>query len=71
VGQVLEDPRTPSRATLAGALAGALIGAAGALIGAAVITLLPVVAPGLLIPLPGVPPRAYPLIGAIPGYLVR
>jgi hypothetical protein len=29
------------------------------------------VAPGLLVLLPGVPPRAYPLIGAILGYLLR
>jgi hypothetical protein len=64
LSQVLKDTRTPSRATLAAALVGALIGAA-------LITFLPMIAPGLLVLLPGVPARAYPLIGAILGYLVR
>jgi hypothetical protein len=64
LSQVLRDTRAPSNQTFVAALVGALIGAA-------VITVLPAIAPGLLILLPGVPARAYPLIGAILGYLVR
>jgi hypothetical protein len=64
LSQVLKDTRVPSSAALVSALVGALIGAA-------VITLLPVVAPDFLILLPRVPARAYPLLGAILGYLAR
>jgi hypothetical protein len=64
LSQVLKDTRMPSSPTLVSALVGALIGAA-------VITLLPAIAPDFLILLPRIPDRAYPLLGAILGYLAR
>jgi hypothetical protein len=64
LSQVLKDTRTPTSQTLVSALIGALIGAA-------LIALLPVIAPDFLILLPRIPARAYPLVGAILGYLAR
>ena len=64
LSQVLKDTRMPSSPTFVSALVGALIGAA-------VITLLPAIAPDFLILLPRIPARAYPLLGAILGYLAR
>jgi hypothetical protein len=64
LSQALKDTRTPSRETLVASLAGALIGAA-------VITFVVTVVPGFLVLLPSIPARAYPLVGAILGYLVR
>ena len=63
-GLVLKDTPAPSTATLTACLVLALAGAA--------LTLIPQVAQfvnGLL--RGGVPPRVYPLIGAVVGYLVR
>jgi hypothetical protein len=64
LSQVLKDTRMPSGTTLVSALVGALIGAF-------VIILLPAIAPDFLILLPKVPGQAYPLLGAILGYLAR
>ena len=63
-GRFLKDVQTPSGPTLVSALVGALIGAA-------LIAVLPAVAPDFLVLLPNVPARAYPLLGAILGYLAR
>jgi hypothetical protein len=64
LSQVLRDIRAPSSSTLVSTLVGALIGAA-------LVAWLPVVAPDFLVLLPRIPARAYPLVGAIVGYLVR
>ena len=64
LSQVLRDTRMPSSRTLVSALVGGLIGAA-------LITLLPAVAPEFLRLLPRIPALAYPLVGAILGYLTR
>ena len=64
LSQVLKD-RMPSSWTLVSALVGGLIGAA-------LVTLLPIVAPpDFLRLLPRIPALAYPLVGAILGYLAR
>jgi hypothetical protein len=64
LSQVLRDIRMPS----SGAFVGALV---GGLLGAALIMTLPWVAPDVMRLLPRVPGLAYPLVGAILGYLAR
>jgi hypothetical protein len=64
LSQVLKDVWLPSSRTLVSALVGALIGAA-------LIIMLPAIAPDFLVLLPRVPALAYPLVGAILGYLAR
>jgi hypothetical protein len=60
---VLKDVAQPSPATLTVALIGALIGAG--------LTLVPQVTSAVNSVVRGVPPHAYPLIGAVLGYLIR
>jgi EamA domain-containing membrane protein RarD len=64
LSRALKNTRTPSRETFVGSLVGALIGAAA-------ITFVVAVVPGLLVLMPGIPARAYPLLGAVLGYLAR
>ena len=60
---VLKDVAQPSPATLTVALVGALIGAG--------LTLIPAIPQAVAGVLPGLPARAYPLIGAVIGYAVK
>lgn len=61
--QVLKDVGTPSPTVLTWALIGGLIGAA--------LTLVPQVTGAVASVIPNVPKFAYPLIGAVLGYLVK
>jgi hypothetical protein len=60
---VLKDVAQPSPATLTVALIGALIGAG--------LTLVPQITGAVSSVVRGVPPHAYPLLGAVLGYLIR
>lgn len=64
LSQVLRDTGLPSSSTLLAALIVALIGAA-------LVTWLPLIAPGLRATMRTLPDLAYPLIGAAIGYHIR